>query len=494
MDVRLIALLLLLVSCMPSATVTRNGIAEDGTNTETTSGSGNGSGGSVAVSEIGWNYLGSNSLSISIDAANLNTAYLTGTDIQNYLSTSTNFNNVNYCVAASFDIGGVIYELRARAVPISYYDFTKQQTVRVFRVDYPDATNSSSFCSGTLFIQDSSGSYIADTSGALSPVFNAGDLCPTCTTLQSSSRVRVYKKESTIRQIPSSLLKFDSLVLKIDPNNNSTNNPTTCSQSTCVARGFDCCLDNQCVDEGKERPSAATQYPALLSIAKEAIVLDRLAYLQYPQLYYICGTTPSTTSGSGSGSGTPDTNHDPVFQQTKKDYFCLKNLQSQATLSTYHKELLTDSSWNPSTDCLTDAVADKDKTQYYLKVVERLYKNCECGAGPLLSEKINGCPAYEYKVVLGTETEPLQFQCDPPPSDGTTQLPTQMTVSVSGRAAPHRYFEEAGTQEGDSFSYTDSENLFPSQSTSGIPLFYRDREFFKQSCCHVARCEADAQE
>ena len=468
MDVRLIVLLLLLVSsCMPTASVTRGNSAassgdSDGTTTST-------------PTSLTWNYLGSVDTTITIDSSNLNTAYLVGTGIETFLATSTNFTDQNYCLSANFVKDSVTYDLRARVVPISYYDFTLKRTVRVFRVDFPDTTNSSTFCSGTLFVPDASSNYVADTTGAVAPVFAPNSICPTCTSALTSARVRVFKRDTTLNQILPTSLNFSSLVLKIDPNAN-TASTGTCTNSSCVARGYDCCLETQCVNDGSTRPSAYTTYASLLTTAEAERLQNPLAYLNYPQLYYICGTTPTTTSGSttgtttsGSGSG-----YDAAFELLKKDYACIKSLKAQSTISPWNQELLTRTSWVASTDCLT-ASSDSSSTSFYRSVVSRLYDACECNMSLTLNERITTCPAYEYQITSGTEAAPLQIDCYTPPST-TTPLPSQQTITLSTRAAPHRFFDSAGTertlplsdssvtQEGASFSYQDSDNVFPVQS------------------------------
>ncbi len=472
MDVRLIALLFFLVGCMPSATVSRGNLTDEAT---TTAGSGDGSGEEPAtLTEVSWKYLGSTNLSIAIDAANRDTAFIVGTEVDNFLKSTANFSDINYCVSANFSQSNVIYDLRARAVPYSYYDFTKKKTIRVLRVDFPNADSSNDLCSGTLFVPGTDGVLVADSSSALAPVFEPVNLCPTCSSSLSSSRVRLFRRDTTLTQVPSSGISTTGLALDVNPNNTSTNNPGSCTTSSCAARGYDCCLENQCVNEGSTRPTAFTQFEELLRIANLERETDRMSYLKYPQLYYICGTTPSTTSGSdGGGDGTE---YDAGLLQLKKDYVCLQNLKAQATVSPFNKEFLTRTNWLGSTDCLTNATTQWSLPQFYRTVLKRLYDSCECNMNLTLDERIRTCPAYEYEVTEGTEALPLEITCKTPESDGTAQLPTQLTVNVSTRAAPHRYFDKSGTerflpltdssveQEGDTFEYEDSENVFPKQS------------------------------
>ncbi len=477
MDVRLIALFLIFVSCMPSGTVSRGEIAS----TSTTSGSG--SGDTTSISAISWNYLGNAAQAISIDSANLNNSYLVGTDLQNYLSTATNFTNVDYCVVANYNLGGVTYELRSRAVPISYYDISARVTKRVLRVDFQDVTNSSSICPGTLYVLNANGSYTVDTAGGLSPVYNPALLCTNCTSALSSVRVRLFQKNSTLQQVNTTQVNLSALALKVDPNINGSSSNGACTTASCAAAGYNCCLDNQCVNDGSTRPSAYTQYASLLTTANQERISNPLAYLRYPQLYYICATAPATSGGTSSGSTTGSTTsgstgYDAGLVQLKKDFFCLKSIKSQSTTTPYQNELLTrPTPYTASTDCLT-ASSDSTQTQYYLNVVQRLYQTCGCSQ-TTLSSMISSCPAYEYSVTTGTEAVPLQIDCYTPPVVNPN-TPLQATLNVSSRAAPHRFFDATGTervlplsdtsvmQEGDKFQYLDDGNVIPSQSNFSI--------------------------
>jgi hypothetical protein len=392
-----------------------------------------------ATTATTWNYLNSVATTITINSSNLNTAYLVGTKVENYLATSTNFVGADYCLVTDYSLGGLTYQLRSRIVPISFYDFTKKKNVRILRVDFPDTTNSISKCSGSLYVRNSGGTYVAE-APASSTQFAASSVCPSCTSALTSMKVRVFKKGTTLQEIPDSLISFTGLTVLLDPNANSTGSSGSCTNSYCQQSGFDCCLDNQCVNDGATKPAAASQYASLLSIAEAEKIQNPLAYLNYPQLYFICGSNvPSTTGGSSSGGG----GYDSALDQLKKDYSCIQNLKSQASVSPFHDEVLS-ATYAASTDCLT-AAGDVNEPQYYLHVMERLYVNCGCSR-TILSEAIQYCPKYDYVIGSSSGGIPTRIDCYTPPVEGTP-LPTQMTVSVSSRSVPHRFFDSlSGTE------------------------------------------------
>jgi hypothetical protein len=462
MDVRYLILLLMLVSCMPTAQVSKGSLES----TETTSGSGSGS---TTTVPFNWNYLGVATNTISINVSNLNTAYIIGSTVENYLnSTETeNFASVNYCMVSSYSIGGVQYELRSRVVPISYYDFTAKRTIRTLRVDFPDVTNSANTCYKQLRVRTTgSTDYIVDPTASSSPKYDPSTLCTQCTSMLTASRVRLFKSSGTyLDEVPTTLISMSSLYLQVDPNYATGGSSGTCSTATCQANGYSCCLDNQCVKDGGTKPNASTQYASLLLTAEQERLQNPLAYLNYPQLYYICASSvPSTTSGSTGGGS-----YDAGLAQLKKDYYCIANLKAQATSTPFNLEVLT-KTYTAATDCLTSS-SDAAQTMYYQNVLKRLYTTCGCNR-TTLTDMVNNCPAYDYTVTTYDSLNvPARIDCYTPPTT-TTPTPLQQSVSVPSRSAPHRFFDTNGVekvpsaataQEGDKFEYLDDGKILPSQ-------------------------------
>ncbi len=489
MDVRYLLLLILLVSCLPQSEVGQGNLS-DGSSTPTSQSSGTST--SIPEAETQWNYLGTLSKSILINVSNLNNSYVSGKEVETFLNTTGNFAQ-DYCLISRYSISGLSYELRSRAVPISYYDFTSKRTVKIFRIDFNDLTNSQGVCgSAPLLLLDANENYVTDTSLLAQSTFNPSLICPTCTSNLSSNKLMILRKTPLdLRQLKLSEVNISGLTLAVDPNNSSTISSGTCSQSQCINRGFDCCLDNQCIKDGSIRPSATTLYSSQLQAAEQERLNNPLSYLNYPQLYYICGSSiPTTTTGGSSGS------YEQGLTQLKKDYFCVEYMKKNKTGATFHQDLLTglnffldqlddeDKVNIPSTLYPTDIEcrnnADSTSTMYYKKVAERLYQNCGCSK-TTLADMVAYCPAYEYSVnYFENSGLPNRIDCYTPPTGGV-QIPNQQTVSVNSRSAPHRYFrtcgEEFGTsatcsggndQEGDVFDYQDEGKILPVQESFGM--------------------------
>ncbi len=457
------------MGCLPEAQVSR------GLQTSTTTGST--TGGTTTVSETAWNYLNSVTQDITINVSNLNNSYIVGSKVEAFLNITDssgaypNFTNANYCIVSRYKIGGVSYESRSRVIPISYYDFTLKKTVRVLRADFNDVSASSVNCSGTLSVYDSSGAVVAD-SPVLTPVFDPALVCASCTSVLASSEIlRIFKKTpSGLIEVPKTTFQISGLKLSIDPNNNSGGS-TSCSQGSCSSLGYDCCLDNQCVRDGATRSSGVTNYPDLYATAEQERLQNPLAYLNYPQLYYICGSSVPTTSGGTTGGGTTgSSNQDTAWAQLLKDYQCFEKMKSISTSSPWTQDLISSpANFTNIAECTT--ANPSTGANAYQDVAYRLFKACGCSRTEL-SDMVANCPAYEYSVTSGTTANPTAIACYTPQTT-TPTIPTQQTVSVSSKAAPHRFFEASGSeatlttssaaQEGDKFEYLDSDKMVPSQ-------------------------------
>jgi hypothetical protein len=490
MDVRYLLLLILLISCLPESKVGTGNLSGEGTS-QTTSGSGSGTSSQTNVATQ-WNYLGTLSNSITINVSNLNNSYIIGKDIESFLTASGNFSQ-EYCLVSRYPKDGLTFELRTRAVPVSYYDFTAKKIVKLFRIDFNDLGNSQSVCgTATLQVLDANGNYIPNPISISSSTHNPGLICTNCTSILTSSKLFFFKKDGTsLKELPKSQVDLNSLTLLVDPNNIASTNTGICSQSDCVSRGFDCCLDNQCITNGATRPAASTLYSSQLLSAEQEKLNNPMAYLNYPHLYYICGTSVVT-----NGNDSTPTSYDQGLTQLKKDYFCVEHMKKYKTGTTFHLDILSglnffpdevdipDVASNASTLYPTDIECrnnvDPNSTMHYQKVVERLYQNCGCSKSNL-NDMITSCPNYEYSVNYVENTGlPNRIDCYTPATQSGA-IPSQRTISVNSKSAPHRYFRSCGDefgsttpcatgdqQEGDVFEYQDEGKVLPSQENFGM--------------------------
>ncbi|MFA5584097.1 MAG: hypothetical protein WDA09_07775, partial [Bacteriovoracaceae bacterium] len=479
MDVRffILCFLLILGGCLPEAQVSRGKVSSQAGDTTTPTDP------TIPQSETQWNYLAGNFKTITIYASNLNNAYLTGYETESYLSEENNFKNQTYCLVSDYSLAGNKKQMRTRVIPISYYDFSAKRTVKVFRVDFNVISSEvQNVCSQDLYSYNSLGEYSLDTEVPSSVVYSADALCPTCTSRLTSTKIRLFKVDSDLYEVPVQRLKLSGLNLIVDSNTGGPGGGNgTCSITSCQAQGYDCCLEEQCVDNAAVRPSALTLYPEQYQTAEEERLIDPLAWMRYPHIYYICPNfvppTPGTTTG-GSGGGTGGTTgpgHEEGLAQIKKDLVCLENIKSQSQTVPFHQELLVNLSYSGTPECLTQN-SEEDQFMHFKNVAKRLYRYCGCSYSEL-SDMINFCPAYYYQAkTTNSQGEATSFECRILTQE---TIPISQQVGVSSRSAPHRFYNTDGiefssphlstkAQEGDHFAYIDEDNNLHTQEDFGM--------------------------
>jgi len=469
MDVKLLLVLLFaIISCTPQGDVSKGSSVSP----TSTGGSTGGSSTSTSLTTI-WNFLGTNANLISVNVTNIQTAYLVGAPVEKFLDTTvdgifTNFAGAEYCLISNFTISGTATQLRTRVVPISYFDFKANKTVRVFRVDFPDVTNSQGLCNLPVRTFSATGALVVEPFAT--PKFDPNLLCSTCTSFLTSGKLRLFKRGTTLDEVSLNLVTLTPLTLKVDPNANSTGEVGICSNSECVSRGFDCCLDNQCVRDGFPRPSASLSHTTQLAMAEAERLQNPLAYLNYPHLFYVCGNSIPTTTTTGPTTGVT---YDAAFEALKNDYNCIQDLKNLSSSTPFHSDTLLAPGLHPfnaSTKCLTSA-AQTSSTMFYQSVMRRLYQTCGC-AQTNLPDMVSSCPAYDYVIEEASTTgAPLRIDCFTP-AVVEPSIPSTQNVNVSARSAPHRFFDSSGneqvlslnanfTQEGEVFNYADDQKLIP---------------------------------
>jgi hypothetical protein len=470
MDLRyLLILLFLLSACMPSTTPRNTNLSSTGT---TTAGSTTG-GGVESPSQTSWNYLSAVSKSISLNKSNLTNSYIIGVPVETFLAVTNssgslvNFTNKSYCVVTDFTISGYTVQHRAVATPISYYDFSAKKTVRALRVDFNEVVSSSNACNKPLMALNASSVLVPEAAPAPSAInasgvsFDISTICSSCALPFNSSRVRLFDSQTMqLEQVLTSKIDISPLAISIDPSNNSNSNNPSCTNASCQSTGYSCCLDNQCVNEGAIRPTAYASYPQELAIAEEQKISNPLVYKNYPQLYYVCGSSVPTNPGSTSGSTTGST-PDP-YAQINADYLCIQEIKSHTSSVPYNNDFLNTGFSFTGSVCNT---SDTANTNYFKTVMQRLYSTCGCLQTGLVA-MVNNCPAYDYRKDANNVVE--CYVQEPP----VTNPVTYKNVNLPSRSAPHRYFNTSGVEEkinsatsdqegqtGESFAYVDENKL-----------------------------------
>lgn len=251
----------------------------------------------------------------------IDTFLIRGKALSTYLKTiplSTKF-----CVVGKYNFAGSDKFLILSAKNKSYTDLYNKTTENYLYVEPSNDVANQTDClvynlTNTLF------------TGATSPTasFSLTQLCSTCTTAATSGGLKLYFTNG--QEV--SAITMNSMTMTIS--GNLTSNGNTCSDSSaCVARGFNCCLNSQCVNDGAIRPSAltATGYTA----ASIDVASNPERFVLYPQFYFVCDTRPESPPSSG-GSTTTDPNYAAQIRVQEQGYLyqCLNKVNGEFSYCT----------------------------------------------------------------------------------------------------------------------------------------------------------------
>lgn len=473
--------LILLQSCMPESKV-RTSALQSGNQTPTSPTPAPVSDSDV---ELAWFQNLQSPLTLTVFRDLSESIYIRGRRIENFLLTA-NAPTATYCI--EFDMGAPLVNgdkqfLRVRATPMSVNNLvTKKRTVYL-RVDFSNATTSQAIC--TVAAQVNSVAHSLATVRANS------------TNQITSQAIRLYRRTTSgavnvLTQVAQTQLDLNLIRLALQPGNAPVVGGT-CSTDACKAIGFSCCLDNQCVRDGATKPDILslpptnTTYLSYLQ-AEQAKISNPLAFLNYPQFYYICGTNqnPPTTGGSTGGS-TPDPNAEAAARllQLQKDYACIQMLKEKSLATPFHGQIFNPAATYDQTICRTFLTGDEitnnlesTVTDFYKNVINRLYNNCGCSSEFVtFDEKLASCPKYDYNVVSrNAQNQPIEFACTAVNESGVETPFQNLSVAVNSKSVPHRFFDSSGqevnipaanaagtqvTQEGTAFRYLDQEKVQP---------------------------------
>ena len=240
-----------------------------------------------------------------------------GKELSQFLRTLPN--STKFCLSGKFNYTpGSDKFLLLSAKPKSFTDLVNKTTEFYLQVEPGNDISNQNDClsynlTSTLLF------------GANNPSvhFSLTQLCTNCSSIITSSGLILYFVNG--EEVPNISLR--SILMTIS--GSLTNSTNSCSDSTaCKARGFDCCLEAQCVNDGAVRPGAMSQ-PGFLN-AQEDVSSNPDRFVVYPQFYFVCGTRPNTI-----GNDSNDTSLDPDYDaQTRllefsQLYQCLNKVDGE---------------------------------------------------------------------------------------------------------------------------------------------------------------------
>ena len=426
--------------------------------------------------------------------ANLKTViYLRGRGVHNFLAAGGNHLGV-YCLVASFEQANLKQQLRFRAVPLSLARGETQE--KIFRVDISLAQEGSLACAGKVSVYDSHGTVLGEVDSNIHSHqigYSPEELCSTCSGIQNASHLAMYRVSDNriiedSHQVRMDQLDLTSLGLRFDMENQRLPGKEGggCSQGECRAKGFDCCLQDQCVLDGELRPGVLTSHPEDYAQAiKEGKKND------YPHLFFLCPLS--------RGEGEQGVKEEEIDSQVEErirseryrlDYLCLEAqdpAEGECSLPAHDTPALCQSNGGRWTyfcrvgDCTLNEQpsrpfcenaggtwseilpGDENGTEEAkIAVRKNVWERCGC--------KGSDCEGFGLKANKNPLGDVLSVECKfPEPVDeGLIQY---LGVDLSTRSVPHRFFKASDGKSVDGLSDLDS--LVPSERIpEGERFFY----------------------
>ncbi|MDO9184140.1 MAG: hypothetical protein Q7U04_17130, partial [Bacteriovorax sp.] len=384
--------------------------------------------------------------------------YIRGKAVHDFLSakdsSGTEYYRKQYCMVGNFST--IAYkQVRVRAIPI-YVTTSSKAIERLLRVDIPSGTDSTSACKFSTI----------DSTQAINAAFSLPEICTSCTGFITSTNLNMYEaKTSTLAKIDTNLLNLSTLFIKTDLTSNTTDPGNSCTNSSCSAKGFDCCISGQCVLDASEKTNASSY--SEYAQAKTDYAANPLNFINYPNIFYVCSnishTPPAVTPPVTS---TPVADAQARVTKYLADYTCTTNVVAGSGYLTCR---------NLNSSGIATAI---DKTEAaYTAIKKKLAIACGCTA--IDSEMAVKCPDWGVTPIYPTGAAKINanitdFACYTPAPSNPIGPITNLNVSVPNRSAPHRFYSSTGinyddligvrttapstVQEGADFSYADEYN------------------------------------
>lgn len=393
--------------------------------------------------------------------------FLRGRSISNFLLNNPTTNDRPLCLVVSYNQAGTTAKknLRLRALPVTFNNFSQNTVERLLRVDLSLRQDNQDTCNGEAFgFITSEGEPELSTPmiNTSNSAFSLDQLCEDCNGIISSVRISLYKTRasqnlgSTSPQlelnfyVPASELNLKGLGLRVDIRNSVTDPVGDCSNSACSAKGFDCCIDGQCANDGVERPNASMQddYNAAIN----DIIVNPLNFINYPEIFYVCPNVVRPDPDQPDALPDAEATANALLQREIEDFFCLEEGKKD------------------SPDFSSLAIERCENFDEFVQIRAAVWDRCGCEADPFPADPFDPvCPDFGLRLVTDINGKVTQVQClTPNPSVEPTPF-QQLSLNVPNRSAPHRFFSEAGTNFDDISTITD-----PDIKAEGPEFFYLD--------------------
>ena len=424
--------------------------------------------------------------------------YLRGAPVHNFLAIKNTANQYiyfdqTYCMVFGYSHSTARKQIRVRAIPITYNDFTTGTTERLLRLDLPNPSDNSSTCAGS----------VSSISNSSDIAYTPGTFCSSCFELITSTSMGLYASSggsiSSASLVPTTLLNTAGLALRIDTTSGSTSSESLCTNASCSTKGFDCCLNGQCVKDGMQKTNATSD--PYYSQAQADIASNPLNFINWPNLYYVCTNIPriqATPTAYPNAAFTAQAAFDILI----REYWCLE--EGKKTSPNYANGTCSLPAYTDKSSCNIGTGGSGSGTWTYYcfgsgtgsgglqtdhdRIRSSVWERCGCESNPFPTSPDDPiCPDFGLQATFDLQNKITSVTCLIPQP---VAIPTQfqkLQLNVPARSAPQRFFKASDgsavddvttlknispvpTNEGEQFSYLDETGKSGAENNSGYNM------------------------
>ncbi len=247
---------------------------------------------------------------------------LRGAALSTYLKTVPN--TTRFCLVGRYATNNRALILTAKAQ--SYTDFSAKTTEFYLMVEPAQLASNQNDCLTANLTSSLTSEY-----AGISLNFDLTTVCSNCSSSVTSDALRLYYVNG--ESVPN--LNLSTLKLTLSGSNSGGSTGTSCiANSACTARGYSCCLQNQCVTDRAVKSGVDLLSSEFLS-AQEDVKNNPNRFSVYPQFYYVCESSTPADPNDGGGTTT-----DPIYEaqvrlmKQTQYYNCLNPVEDEFSYCT----------------------------------------------------------------------------------------------------------------------------------------------------------------
>lgn len=272
------------------------------------------------------------------------TYFLRGKNINLYIQTG--YTTTAHCLVHHFPNTVNNQILVLAATPQSFNNYTTNTIEHYYLIKPNDQSTNQTFCQQPALINALNTLYPAQ-----SIVYRFTDICPGCSlSTFTSNATKLYSTGGA----NVSAIDLSYLSLRLQNTTPTDTGAVSCTNaSTCMAQGYDCCLNGQCVIDASIKSTTNTSSTEFLQ-SVEDIAANASAINNYPHLYNICPINVIPTPTPTPTPNPQDEASDRLL--TKKElYDCLNPVKGEQGFCTsiYDTEVDTSGTYPTGTDDLS---------------------------------------------------------------------------------------------------------------------------------------------